>query len=107
MNVKGTMIASTTPKDGITFSSTLKQSKSISENNYLEGAIGAGFTVASIDYDLFSDADFIFWPMYAFAKCMRVSYKYSSNTIYAVFCPADSTNLGIAREFDRADLDEE
>eukprot|EP00828_Plagiopyla_frontata_P005299 TRINITY_DN12108_c0_g1_i2.p2 TRINITY_DN12108_c0_g1~~TRINITY_DN12108_c0_g1_i2.p2 ORF type:complete len:399 (+),score=9.49 TRINITY_DN12108_c0_g1_i2:1523-2719(+) len=43
--------------------------------------------------------------MYAFAKCMTISYKHSSHTIYAVFCPADSIDLGIQTEFDRKVLD--
>ena len=45
--------------------------------------------------------------MYAFSKCMKIQYKYSSNTIYSVFCPADSTDLGIAMEVDRKDADAE
>ena len=38
---------------------------------------------------------------------MKIQYKYSSNTIYSVFCPADSTDLGIAMEVDRKDADAE
>ena len=36
---------------------------------------------------------------------MRISYKYSSSTIYSVFCPADSEQLGLYSEIDRESQD--
>ena len=38
---------------------------------------------------------------------MRISYKYSSSTIYSVFCPADSEDLGLYSELVREDEDQE